>query len=118
MGVPSSLAMNLEALHRLIAVEGVLDGTGQHMVNARMAICRGRSLIENKLRTSLTLLDALQEHILCIPLVQYLLVGLIQVQTVVFGKFLSHIFLLLTLFFIPLLIIGRKITKKSCNPCK
>ena len=71
------------------------------MVNARMAICRGRSLIENKLRTSLTLLDALQEHILCIPLVQYLLVGLIQVQTVVFGKFLSHIFLLLTLFFIP-----------------
>ena len=90
MGVPSRLTVNLIALHRLITVEGILDGAGQHMVNARMAVCRGRSLIEYKLRTSLTFLDALMEYVLGIPLLQYLLVGCVQVKAVMFGKFLGH----------------------------
>ena len=53
VGVPTSLAMHLETLHRLISVEGVLDRTGKHMMNARMSIGRRRSLEEYELRASL-----------------------------------------------------------------
>ena len=38
VGIPSSLAVNLETLHRLISVESILDTTSQHVVNARVAI--------------------------------------------------------------------------------
>ena len=92
MGVPARFAVNLKSLHRLIPVEGVLYGSCQHMVNARMAVGRGRSLIENELRASLPFSDTPVEHIFRVPFFQYLLVGLIQVQTVMFGKFPSHIY--------------------------
>ena len=53
VGVPTSLAMYLETLHRLISVEGVLDRTGKHMMNARMSVGRRWSLEEYELRASL-----------------------------------------------------------------
>ena len=36
--VPSGLAFHLKALHGLVAVEGVLDGTGQNMMDAGMSV--------------------------------------------------------------------------------
>ena len=38
VGIPSRLAVNLEALHRLVSVECILDTTCQHVVNTRVAI--------------------------------------------------------------------------------
>ena len=38
VGIPSRLAVNLEALHRLVSVESILDTTCQHVVNTRVAI--------------------------------------------------------------------------------
>ena len=36
--VPSSLAVNLESLHSLIAIECVFNGACQNVVNARMTV--------------------------------------------------------------------------------
>ena len=38
VSVPACLAVNLESLHGLVAVERVLDASSQHMVNAGMSI--------------------------------------------------------------------------------
>ena len=38
VGIPSRLAVNLEALHGLVSVECILDTTCQHVVNTRVAI--------------------------------------------------------------------------------
>ena len=38
MGVPPCFSAHLETFHGLVAIEGVLDGTSQHVVNAGMAV--------------------------------------------------------------------------------
>ncbi len=38
VGIPSCLALHLEALHRLVAQERILDGTSHHVVDARMSV--------------------------------------------------------------------------------
>ena len=91
VGVPSSLALHLEALHGLIAVEGVLQRAAQHMVNAGMAVGRGRPLVEYKLRAALALLHGAVEHVLALPFLKNLVVHLWQVQSVVFGELLCHV---------------------------
>ena len=55
MRVPAGLAVDLIALHRLIAVEGVFYRARQHMVYARMAVGRGGTLEEHELRTAFAL---------------------------------------------------------------
>ena len=76
MGVPAGLTLHLEALHGLIAVERILDAACQHMVYAWVAVGRGRSLIEHKLRTALTLFDRAPKNILLFPHLQYVVVRL------------------------------------------
>ena len=49
MGIPTCLAVHLVALHRLIAVEGVLDRACQNVVNTGMTIGRRRTFEEYKL---------------------------------------------------------------------
>ena len=88
--VPAGLAVYLEAAHGLVAVEGVLDASCQHVMYARMAVGRWRSLVEYKLRTALALGYALVEDVAFHPLCQDLLVSLGEVQPLVFGKSLSH----------------------------
>ena len=82
--------MHLKSSHGLIAVERVLDAACQYVVNARMAVGRGRPLEKYKLRTAFALADATKENVVLLPLGKNLLVGLRQVETLVFGKFLSH----------------------------
>ena len=91
VGVPAGLAMHLEALHRLIAVERVLQGTPQHVVDARMTIGRGRSLVKDKLRTALALRNTTVENVLLFPLSENLIVRFRQVHRLVFSEFLCHI---------------------------
>ena len=67
VGIPSRLAVNLEALHGLVSVECILDTTCQHVVNTRVAISRWRSLKEDKLRAAFTLVDRLVEDIVFLP---------------------------------------------------
>ena len=50
--IPASLTLHLETLHRLIAVESILNSTRQHVMDTRMTVGRGRTLKEYKLRTS------------------------------------------------------------------
>ena len=75
VGVPSGLAVNLKALHGLVTVKGVLDGTSQNMVNARVAISRGRTLEEYELGCSVSLVNTSVEDVITLPLSQYFLVG-------------------------------------------
>ena len=90
VGVPSGLTLHLEALHGLVAVESVLQRTAQHMVDARVTVGRGRTLVENKLRTALTLFHGAAEHVLTLPLLKNLVVHLCQVQAFVLGKSFRH----------------------------
>ena len=91
--IPTSLTLHLIALHRLIAIEGILDGTSQHMVDAWVTVSRGRTLEEYELRTALTLFDRAPEHVFLSPHLQDVIVDFGQIQTTVLGKFLSHILL-------------------------
>ena len=91
MSIPSSLAVNLIPLHRLVSVECILDGSCKHMVNSWMPVSRGRSLKEYKLRTTFTFIYRLVEYVISVPLLKHIFVHLSQIQAIVFGEFLCHI---------------------------
>ena len=91
VGVPTGFAMHLKALHRLVTIERVLQRTTQHVVDARMAVGRGRTLVEHKLRTAFALRDTAVENVVFLPLLENLIVRLGQVHRLMFGKFLCHI---------------------------
>ena len=110
VGVPSCLAVHLITLHGLITIEGILDGTGKYMMNARVTVGRGRTFEEYELWTSLTLCDGAVEDIFLIPCIEYALVGLSQIQAMMFGEFLCHN---LTLFIIVLFFRAQRYIKNS-----
>ena len=89
--IPASLTLHLETLHRLIAVESILNSTRQHVMDTRMTVGRGRPLKEYKLRTALTLLYRAPEHVLLSPHLKDVVIHLCQVQAVMFGKSFSHL---------------------------
>ena len=72
--IPSGLALHLEALHRLVAAEDVLDGTSHDVVNARHTVGRGRSFEEYEGRTSFTFCHTLGENLVFVPFLQHFLV--------------------------------------------
>ncbi len=98
VGVPAGLAVHLEAAHRLIAVESVLDGTRKDVVDAGVSVGRGWSLEENKLRMPLTLVYTLVEDVFLLPLLKNVSVHLCKVEPFVFGEFLSHRYIYLSVF--------------------
>jgi len=53
VAIPTSLAANPEALHRLVAGEQVLVGPGLDVVDSRVAVGRGRAFVEDELGGSL-----------------------------------------------------------------
>ena len=89
--VPTGLAMHLKALHRLVTIERVLQRTTQHVVDARMTVGRGRTLVEHKLRTALALRDTAVENVVLLPLFENLIVRFGQVHRLMFGKSFCHI---------------------------
>ena len=108
VGIPSGLTLDLIALHRLVAQEGILNGTAHHMVDTRMTVSRWRSLEEYEGWTAFTFGNASVEKVLPFPLLQNLLVHITEVQFTVFCKFLAHI-----VFYFILIYLGCKGTQFS-----
>ena len=90
VSVPSCLAVNLEALHRLVTADDVLDGTSQNVVNARHSVCRRRSFIENERRMTFFFLYRTMEHVFFVPVVKHFAVHLSEVQLAVLFEFFCH----------------------------
>ena len=90
MGIPTSLALHLEALHGLVAVESVLDAARQHVVDSGVTIGRWRTLEKYKLRTTFSLRHGAPEDIFLLPHLQHVIIRLHQIQAFVFGKSLAH----------------------------
>jgi hypothetical protein len=63
------------------------------MVDAWVTVSRGRSLKEDKLWTALTFFNGAPEHILLTPHLKDVVVHLRQIQAIMLGKFLRHIYL-------------------------
>ena len=88
--VPSGLAVDLVALHRLEAAEGVLDAACQHMVYARVSVGRRGAFVEDERGTAFPLGDAPVEDVLCVPLLEHLFACFAQVELIAFCEFLAH----------------------------
>ncbi len=67
MGIPTALSLDLIALHRLVAVDGVLEGSGHHVMNARLAVRCRRSFIENEGWRALACGDAFVQQVFFFP---------------------------------------------------
>ncbi len=67
VAVPAGLARHAEAAHGLEAREDVLEDARQHVVRARAAVGRGRTLVERVERRVAAQLDALLEDALAAP---------------------------------------------------
>ena len=87
--VPSGLTLHEEALHGLVPANHVLDGARHHVVNARVAVGRGRALKKNERGGTLPFRHTLVKQIGLVPFLQDLLINLVEVQIVMFGKFHS-----------------------------
>ena len=99
MRIPACFAVHLIALHGLITVESILDGTCKNMVNTRMSVSRRRPFKEDKLRFSLSFVNTLVEDVMLLPLLQHVLVCLNKVKSLVFGESLCHIIDVILLIF-------------------
>ena len=84
VGIPAGPAGHLETGLRLVTADGILDGTGHHMVDARFAIRRRRTLKENELRSPFTQTHRCPESIFPTPHFQHLFSGRNQIQPLIF----------------------------------
>ena len=82
--IPAGPAGHLETGLRLVAADGILDGTGHHMVDARFAIGRRRTFEENELRGPFTQTHRCAESIFPTPHFQHLISGRNQIQPLIF----------------------------------
>ena len=67
MGVPSRLAGHHLALHGVIARDHVLDDAGQHMTDVRLAVRRGRAVIEYIRLPLASAVNALFKNVIFLP---------------------------------------------------
>ena len=65
--VPSGLSGHLVSLHGAVARNHILDNTGEHMTDVRLAVCRRRSVIEHIGRTPFPLLYAFFKDMVFFP---------------------------------------------------
>ena len=91
VGVPAGAAAHLVAGHGLVPADGVLDGTGHHMMDARHAVRRRRTFEENELRRPAANLHRALKSVGSLPPLQHLCASSGQVQPLIF--FECHIFL-------------------------
>ena len=75
VGIPTGTAFDLKAGLGLVSANGILDGAGHHMVNARHAVGTGRPFKKDKLRGTLTKLQGLFERLAPFPSFQHLTAG-------------------------------------------
>ena len=89
VGIPAGLTRYHISLHGTITRDHILDHTGQHMANVRLAVCRRRSVIEHIGRAALPLLDTLPEDIFVFP--EFFDLFFTRNKILVFGYFLIHL---------------------------
>ncbi len=80
VGVPSRLALHVEALHCLVAAENIFDCACHDMMYARHSVCGGGTLVEYKRRVTFTQLHAACEYLLLAPLVKNLAVDVGEIE--------------------------------------
>src|SRR4029077_19546446 len=68
VGVPSSFALDVEALHRLVAREEVLERARENVVRRRLAVGRRRALVKDEAGTSGAQLERFLEGVFLLPL--------------------------------------------------
>src|SRR5690606_1431079 len=73
MRIPTSLALDLESLHRLVAANEILQRTRDHVVNAGHAVCAGRTLIKYERLLAFAQSDALLKTLVLRPFLQHFL---------------------------------------------
>ena len=93
VGVPAGAAAPLPACLRLVAADGVLDGTGHHVVDAGHAVGRRRTFKENELGLTLGKFETLLECPKFFPTLQNPVAGGHQIKSLIF--FECHIFSLI-----------------------
>ena len=76
MAVPAALALDAVAAHRAKARVDVLEHARQHVVRARLAVGRRRSLVEDPLRRSFAAAKRLGEDVALAPALEHLLLEL------------------------------------------
>lgn len=79
--------MDQKAPLGLVAADDVLDRAGHHMVDARHAVGRGRSLVKHERRMPFAGRDAFAERIDGVPPLQHLAVDGREVEPFVFLEF-------------------------------
>ena len=67
VGVPARLALDVEALHRLVAAEEVLEGAREDVVGAWHAVGGGRTFVEDEARPAFAEVKRLLEGVLGLP---------------------------------------------------
>src|SRR5438309_3576307 len=67
MGVPTGLPLDVEALHRLVAAEQVLERARQDVVRGGLAVGGRRTLVEDKARPVLAQVKGLLERPFSLP---------------------------------------------------
>ncbi len=72
VGIPAGFAFHQVSLHGFVAAENILDGTGNHMVNAGHAVGRGGPFIEHVEWFALADLQTLFKGFLFVPYTEYL----------------------------------------------
>ena len=65
--VPAGLSLDVEALHRLVAAEQVLERAGQDVMGGRFPVGGGRTLVEDKAGPALAQLQRLLEGAFLLP---------------------------------------------------
>ena len=90
--IPAGLSRNLLSLHRMIAGNHILDDTGFHMTDMRLAVCRRRAVIKHINRMTFVFLDTLLEDLMIRPELCRILFALHEIQIGI--DFLIHSFVL------------------------
>ena len=97
--VPAGFAVHLEAFHRLVTAENILDRAGDDVVDTRHTVGGRRTLVKDERRMSLTDFKTLVENVAVLPLLQHFFIHVREVELGIFGKFLTHISVFSLFFF-------------------
>ena len=90
MSVPSGTTVHLISALGLVAADGVLDGTGHHMVDARHSVSRRRALEKYEFRSAFPQFKRLLKSMILLPSVKHLVACSNQIKTFIFLK--CHIY--------------------------
>ena len=88
--VPTALALDAQALERLVAAEGVLDRAPEHVVDAGAAVGGWRSFVEGERGRTVALGDALGESVFALPHTEHVGFECGQIERFALEESLGH----------------------------